>query len=227
MWPLLAFLLLMLFFALWLRYATETEGTSQDMNPPNHGSSSSESKSQAAELPTPDGARRSIAYEVTRWDLFQNLTTFMLRNRAFQAVILLGIVAVAALILNGYSGAPLAFLLNACFGAICGLLGCLAVALPLVSLAMAFGFKQRGVVGQHTLEITERGLSERTEYNESLARWASVRRIHSTRRYLYIYVGDFNLHSVPKRCFAREQIAGFEAELRAFAKRGRQAPTAG
>jgi len=87
---------------------------------------------------------------------------------------------------------------------------------------MSFLFKQRGVVGQHSLEITERGLSERTDYNENLAKWASIRRLHSTRRYLYIYVSDFNFYAVPKRCFANEKIAGFEADLRAFVKRGQQ-----
>jgi hypothetical protein len=226
MWNLLALLLVIAFLALWLHHAREPEGMNQDLNPENHGPSTSVSKAEAAELAAPAGPVRSITYELTRWDLFQNQATIVFRNRVVQVVILLGIVGVEAVVLRGYYGAPPAFLLSACFAAVCNLLGWLAVTLLLVSLAMSFLFKQRGVVGQHTLEITDRGLSERTDYNENLAKWASIRRLHSTRRYLYIYVSDFNFYAVPKRCFAGERIAGFEAELRAFIKRGQPVPPA-
>ena len=222
MWTLLAFLLLIAFFLLWLHHARESEGINQDMNPQDHGPSTSVSKTEAAELSVPAGTVRSITCELTRWDLFQNQVTIVFRNRVVQVVILLGIVGIEAVVLRGYYGAPLKFLLSACFAAICNLFGWLAVTILLVSLAMSFLFKQRGVVGHHSLEITERGLSERTDYNENLAKWASIRRLHSTRRYLYIYVSDFNFYAVPKRCFANEKIAGFEADLRAFVKRGQQ-----
>lgn len=224
MWNFLALLLLLAFFLLWLHHARESEEISQEMNPQNPGPSTSVSKTEAAELSAPAGIR-SISYELTRWDVFQNHITILFRNRLLQVVILLGIAAVEAIVLRGYYGAPLNLLLSASFAAICNLLGWLAVTLLLLSLAISFVFKQRGVVGGHTLEITERGLSERTDYNESLAKWPSIRRVHSTRRYLYIYVSDFNFHSVPKRCFHNEKIAGFEAELRAFLRRGQQVPT--
>ena len=226
MWNLFALLLLIAFFLLWLHHACEPEGINLEMNPQNLGPSTSVSKPEGAELSAPAGIR-SITYELTRWDVFQNHATILFRNRLLQVVILLGIVGVEAVILRGYHGAPLNFLLSASFKAICNLLEWLAVTILLLSLAIAFVFKQRGVVGEHTLEITERGLSERTEYNESLARWPSIRRLHSTRRYLYIYISDFNFHPVPKRCFDKEKIAGFEAELRAFVKRSQQVPAIG
>jgi hypothetical protein len=224
MWNLFVLLLLITFFLLWLHHACEPEGINQEMNPQSPGPSTSVSKTEAVEISAPADIR-SITYELTRWDLFQNHSTILFRNRLLQVVILLAIVGTELVVLRGYSGAPLNFLLNASFSAICNLLGWLAVTLLLLSLAISFVFKQRGVVGEHTLEITERGLSERTNYNENLSKWPSIRRLHSTRSYLYIYVSDFNFLSVPKRCFDKQIIAGFEAELRAFAKRGQQVPT--
>jgi hypothetical protein len=99
-----------------------------------------------------------------------------------------------------------------------GFMGFMAVMLLLFGLAMAFLLKQRGVVGQHVLEITEQGLIERTEFNENLHKWASICRIVSIFGHLYIYVGDMNSYQVPKRCFSPLEIAEFEADLRAHAE---------
>jgi hypothetical protein len=106
-------------------------------------------------------------------------------------------------------------------GAVAYLLGFLAVLFVcqgIVGIANAFLLKQRGVVGQHVLEITGPGLVERTEFNETLHKWASIGRIFSLFGYLYIYVSDNNYHQLPKRCFTGQEIAAFEAELRAHAR---------
>jgi hypothetical protein len=219
MWGLLAILVLVACFPLWLWFARGPEGTDHVINPPTLPSGAS-AKSHVAELSPSTDAPRSITYELTRWDLFQNQVTIVFRNRPVQVAILVGVVGIEWMILRNYYGAPLYFLLSACLGAVCNLFVWLTVTIVLLSLAMSFLFKQRGVVGQHTLEITEPGLRERTAYNENLAKWASIRRLVSGRRFLYIYVSDFNFYSVPKRSFPRDEIANFEAELRAFAKRG-------
>ena len=74
--------------------------------------------------------------------------------------------------------------------------------------------KHRGLVGEHTLEITPLGLVERTEFNEGLHRWHGIHKIVRTRRYLYVWVTDSNLHCVPMRSFASEEAAKlFQDEL--------------
>ncbi len=86
-----------------------------------------------------------------------------------------------------------------------------------LGLAIAFLLKQRGVVGEHVLEITEQGLIERTEFNETLHKWGAICRITSMWGYLSVYVSDMNSHQIPKRCFPRQELAEFEADLRARA----------
>jgi hypothetical protein len=46
--------------------------------------------------------------------------------------------------------------------------------------------KQRGVLGEHTLEITIAGLVERTEFNETVHRWPGFHKIVRTRNYLFL-----------------------------------------
>jgi len=169
-------------------------------------------------LPPVINPRLTISYEVTRWDMFVNSMTIFLRNRILQVSVLLG------LILNGcvwlgprlLTGSYLQ-LVSAGLIFLIGYFGFLAVCMSAFGLATAFLLKQRGVVGKHSLEITDQGLVERTDYNETMHKWPSVCRIMSICGYLFIYVGDMNSHQVPKRCFSPEEIANFEAELRARA----------
>jgi len=123
-------------------------------------------------IPSVAVPRRVITYELTRWDVFMNWMTTALRSRILQVFIL------AALILNGWlvlapgiASRPLTrIVFDAGVYLIC-FVGFLAVVQCMLGLANAFLLKQRGVVGRHSLEITEQGLVERTDFNETLHRW--------------------------------------------------------
>jgi hypothetical protein len=74
--------------------------------------------------------------------------------------------------------------------------------------------KNRGVVGEHTLEINDEGLLEKTPFNESLHRWTGFHKIQASRKYLFVFVTDNIVHYVPFRAFASpEEASGFRAEL--------------
>lgn len=153
-----------------------------------------------------------FTYELKRWDLLANWMTLIFLNRILQVLLAAVLLMLAAAALNSEAGVyPLPIRLLFELG---GFLVFAGILLFVVAWANAFLLKHRGVVGQHVLEITEAGLIERTDYNETLYRWPSVSRIRSFWGYLYIYVSDNNVHQVPKRCFSREEIARLEAELR-------------
>ena len=69
--------------------------------------------------------------------------------------------------------------------------------------------RNRGVLGEHTLEVTPAGLVERTEFNETLHRWQGFHRVIRTHRYLYLWVTDSMIHAVPLRSFESEDAARF------------------
>jgi hypothetical protein len=171
------------------------------------------------DIPPVIGIQKAIVYELTRWDVFANWMTVILRNRILQVFVL------ATLLFNGW------LILAPRFGThsiahfsfdtlvyLTGFLGCILFFQAVLGLANAFIPKHRGVVGQHVLEITEQGLVERTDCNETLHRWPSICRILSLWGYVYIYVSDSNSHQVPKRCFPRSEINRFVADLRQRAK---------
>ncbi len=174
------------------------------------------------ELPPVIGPRVGITYELTRWDLFANSMTVILRNRILQVFV------IVAFIFNGWVTLAPGLLTRPIFyTALAGIIfliefgGFLALCMCVFGLASSFLLRQRGLVGKHVLRITDQGLVESTDFNESLHKWPSVCRILSLWGYLYIYVSDMNTHQVPKRCFSPQEIADFEAALRAHAKQAR------
>lgn len=160
----------------------------------------------------------SLTYSVNRWDIFFNWMTVMVRNRLLQIFVPVSMIICVGLRLLpklGYEAIP-----RLMFDAIleCGwFVGFLVFFQAILGFASAFLMPHRGVVGTHTLEITEAGLIERTDVNETLHRWPGLCRIYSFLGYLFIYVGENNAHQVPKRDLRPEVIANFEAELRARA----------
>lgn len=166
-------------------------------------------------IPRATPASRTITYELTRWDVFANSMTVVLRNRLLQWIIPLALLLNGAIILLPKLGK--ATLLQLAFDAVGLVIGFgvfLLFCQTLMALLIAFLLKQRGLVGQHTLMITEEGLIERTDFNETLHKWASVCRVMSLFGYVYIYVGDLNSHPVPKRCFNPQEIDSFVADVR-------------
>jgi hypothetical protein len=76
--------------------------------------------------------------------------------------------------------------------------------------------KDRGVLGEHTLEITDDGLVESTEVNRALHNWRTVFRIIETQHYVYVYVTATNVHIIPKNRLPIEgSVNDFLAALRA------------
>ncbi|MFO1460183.1 MAG: hypothetical protein U1G08_12320 [Verrucomicrobiota bacterium] len=64
--------------------------------------------------------------------------------------------------------------------------------------AQAFLRNDTGVLGEHTLEITDDGLVESTEVNRSLSNWRTRFRIQKIRRYAFIYISATNVYAVPR-----------------------------
>ena len=159
-----------------------------------------------------------LSYTLTRWDLAASWLGFCFRHRMFHGVVLLGLLILESLILNDIRPDSFAALFVAAGSILLAFFVPLTVAIVIAMLAMAYLFKHPGVIGLHTLQITERGLLECTEFNETLIKWPAIRRLRSTGRYLFISVTDFQAQVVPKRCVAREQLKEFEAELRARMK---------
>jgi len=95
----------------------------------------------------------------------------------------------------------------------------MALLLTVVMIAflvmMLFAVGQRGVIGEHVIEIREEGLMEKTSVNESLHRWNGLHKITTSRAALFVYVSGFHFHYIPFRAFpSKEEAMRFETELR-------------
>jgi hypothetical protein len=157
-----------------------------------------------------------IIYDLTRGDLFIGFLTVILRNRMLQIIVLSFLVVSEIVVITFGLGSGLfsSAAVGCVFYAVvyCVLL---SISLACMSLAMAYLPKERGVVGQHILEITEQGLVERTTFNESMHKWPAICRIVSQFGYLYIYVSYGVYHQVPKRRVPAREMTDFETQLQA------------
>src|SRR3974390_2256721 len=126
------------------------------------------------QVPPLINSRPTITYELTRGDLFWNLLTILVRNRvARMAVALCMVVNVFITVRGEFGKHPLTFFVAEVIICFVMFLGLLCVVIAIVAFALAFLSRQRGVIGQHVIEITEEGLRERTEFNDSLHKWTS------------------------------------------------------
>ena len=65
--------------------------------------------------------------------------------------------------------------------------------------------KNKGLLGGHTITITEEGLTETTEVNESRSSWEGIEKIEENEQYIFIYISAYQAHVIPKCAFASEK----------------------
>lgn len=208
---------LVLIFLFW-GYSSHLSGTTEEMKSEQDQFAKNHSTATSESLNPPIERVRTITYMLTRRDLLANQTAALVHNRVVQVFAILGMVLVAGLVIMARPDSVL-LTLAVVSAVVAAWIGVLLFAIGLTVMATVFLLKHRGVLGEHVLEITERGLLEKTDYGETLAKWHSIYRIRSTRWFLYIYLNELQFHPVPKRYFSKEQIIGFESELRVHAKK--------
>lgn len=71
--------------------------------------------------------------------------------------------------------------------------------------------KNAGLLGPHTVELTEEGVVERTPVRELKVKWEAVEKVASSDTHLFVWTSGFNALVVPRRAFADED------SLKAFA----------
>jgi hypothetical protein len=150
---------------------------------------------------------RSIKYSLARGDIFRWHFYLLRRNRVLTIFILIASLAMAWNDLRTPQFAAYSIAVKIVYTIfLIGFMFCFVGFSTMVVMSFTVMFKKfRGFLGEHELEIRDDGLVERTSFNESLHRWAGFQKIVRTRRYLYIYVTDNNVHMVPRHYFASKQ----------------------
>ena len=90
-----------------------------------------------------------------------------------------------------------------------------------MAMAITLLFPNRGILGRHVMEITEQGLREKTDMNDTLNEWSSICRVLSLWGYLYIYISEMKSYQVPERELPPGELEEFESEVRQRASRAR------
>jgi hypothetical protein len=159
-----------------------------------------------------------IRFSLTRVDLFKIRTAALMSSRPLQALLLLtacfcgfsgftyeSIAGESVAFRTFYAGCEIMFVLGVGF-----------IAASLLNALHCFTGKARGVIGEHTLEVTDEGLIETTEYNTSLHRWSGFHKMKQSIGFLWIYVTDTMAHIIPiNRPLQEGDLPAFVHQLRA------------
>jgi YcxB-like protein len=167
-----------------------------------------------------------LRYELTRWDVFVTGLRALLFQRTIMCMVFLSLCGIWWITFSNTqkveepdsiasaviaTGGVLTFL-------VCGTLG--AIIVTAMHACMRNG---KGILGEHTLEITDEGLVESTEVNTTLHSWNSAFRIRRTGSYIFIFVATGVGHIVPlKRLPIDGSVDEFIEELGLQIRKSRQ-----
>jgi len=59
----------------------------------------------------------------------------------------------------------------------------------------------QGVLGEHTITLTDEALIEETSVNRGVHNWTGIKRMRFSKSYIIINITDAMAHVIPKRAF--------------------------
>jgi hypothetical protein len=123
----------------------------------------------------------------------------MCHNRALLWLMLIAAIYMFYTSMTGSSTADHSLLVKliTAFLMVCVVIGAAFVGGMTVVVLNLFLSKGKGVLGEHTLEVTEEGLEERTAFNVALQRWNGIPRVRKIGRSYMIYITDTSAHIIP------------------------------
>ena len=71
---------------------------------------------------------------------------------------------------------------------------------------LLFTTEKRGIIGKQKFRITESAFEEKSIGTETKTFWGSVEKIYKTKSYLYIQIGGYRVHIVPRRSFSNKKM---------------------
>lgn len=66
---------------------------------------------------------------------------------------------------------------------------------------MKTSYNNQGILGEHTIEINEKGVRETTSVNDAFNKWEGIYKVTQNSEYIYIFLNSMLAHLIPKRAF--------------------------
>ncbi|MBL8820360.1 MAG: YcxB family protein [Planctomyces sp.] len=155
-----------------------------------------------------------IEVEILRRDLFA-LNVYMLpRSRGiWTRMLLLAMVGWAFILFIKPPNAQLNLAWTTCVSILGGLFGVVFGFVIQMTQMLVTASEKDGVLGKHYLSLTDNGLREVTNTNQSLYCWNGIQRIIKVPHWIFFQVNNYQFQIVPRRAFADTQQfqAFFEA----------------
>lgn len=133
------------------------------------------------------------------------------KNMILLVMILLPILMCAALKVLGRS-----WEVSIILGLLIGILADLYVVFSVKLKVQRHVKTNKGLIGEHTIEVNEQGFTETTSINQTNYPWSKVAHLREDPQYFYVFVNDTQGIGVPKRGFAN---TAQQTEFRQFVEK--------
>ncbi|MCM3783455.1 YcxB family protein [Neobacillus mesonae] len=137
------------------------------------------------------------------------------KNLILLVMIVLPILMCAALKVLGRS-----WEVSIILGLLIGVLADLYVVFSVKLKVQRYVKTNKGLVGEHTIEVNDNGFTETTSINQTHYPWSKIAHIREDGGYFYVFVNDTQGINVPKRGFANaEEQAEFKQLVEKYTNR--------
>jgi hypothetical protein len=165
---------------------------------------------------TPPPLPTSIRYTLTRHDLISLRMGSIWRNRFVRVFYPAFFVIVFLINFNAADARQDPPATRITTAALAAGLPCVVGLVFTIGVALFGAYRKNpGVLCEHEIQLTDYGLIERTDVNQTVHRWQGISRIRRTSEYLLIYTSESQFLAIPTSAFSSGQaLDSFESELR-------------
>jgi hypothetical protein len=76
--------------------------------------------------------------------------------------------------------------------------------LTLLSVLSLVSRRNKTVLTDHTLTLSDDGLAEQTPFNTTVHKWSAVQKVGRTKKHLFVYVAQHSAHVIPRRAVSTD-----------------------
>lgn len=73
--------------------------------------------------------------------------------------------------------------------------------------------KNKGIIGIHTIEITDDNFREKTAFNDTAIPWKGIYKLETTKDHIFIFINDIAAYIVPRHSLSAETYNIFAQEI--------------
>lgn len=148
-----------------------------------------------------------VTVDITREDFWHLNKYAMLHLNKYKGYVIAYMVIIPIILFVAFQVLDMELVYSAVSAVVLGVLLDIYFFVRLKSKIMKLPEKKSGLLGEHIIELSEDGIKESTDVNESFSKWDGVHSVKRDKSHFYIFLNSMAGHIIPRRSFVSEDEA--------------------